>query len=487
VTPDKPFGIAVTVLCSILCCALPLRFAILPLALSISMFPNTLLLPPDNLGLTPQRIIGLVLMIRCLTNSKVRGRHKWDWVDTTGVFYFLMTLVAQIITSGPGKGFNNRGGFFLQFMIPFWCVRLLIVDRDSFFILLKGWLWGALLLTVGGFYQFMTGDHPYYELMRYGVPKITPDLQTRLVDMRMMFGALHFRANCPFVQCIMFGWFFALLMSFTTSLYWEKKKFFPWIIPWAVGLPLGTATAISGGAMFLAALSMGFLALFPFRKYWRGTVIACAILWVAFSVVSNRNVLALMANSGFDAASSWYRVGLNETAMTYGMAGHWIAGYGDIWPITKFHDLCIHWVSIAVFHGIMGLVGFYSLLAICAWQLWKAKKKASGLADEWILWSLLGAFLASQCAMLVVALFGEMAVIYQMFMAIMANAPLLVGTTARRVGVMAEVDGRPVMLVYTLKPGQTLAMITPATPVEETEEGKKKKKRRPNGPAPEPG
>ena len=73
-------------------------------------------------------------------------------------------------------------------------------------------------------------------------------------------------------------------------------------------------------------------------------------------------------------------------------------------------------------------------------------------------------------------------------MAIMANAPLLVGTTARRVGVMAEVDGRPVMLVYTLKPGQTLAMITPATPVEDEEDpDKKKKKRRPGGFAGEQG
>jgi len=477
VTPDKPFAIAVALICSTLCCVLPARFAILPLALAISMFPNTLLLPPDNLGLTPQRVIAFVLFLRCLVTPALRARWKWDWVNKAAVLYFLLVTAAHISSKGLSTGINNRGGFFLQMMVPFWCVRLLVVDRQTLFILLKGWLWGALLIALSGLYQFKVGDHPYYELMRYGVPKLAPETQNRLIDRRMMFGEFHNRVNVPFVHSIMFGWFFALLMSWSTSLYWEKKKFFPWIIPWVVALPLGTCIAISGGAMMLAAMSLGFLALFPFRKYWRGTVIASAVLAVAFSLASNRNILEVMANSGFDAGSSWYRVGLNRMALEGGMSGRWLTGYGDVWPIIKYHDLCIHWVSIVVWHGLMGLFGFYSLLGVCAWQLWNAKKKASGVADEWILWSLLSAFIASQWAMLVVALFGEMNVIYMMFMAVMANAPLFVGTTSRRVGVMAEMDGRPVMLVYTLKPGQTLAMITPAAAGEALGDEKKEKKR----------
>jgi len=469
VTPDKPFNIAVALLGSVLCWVLPARWALVPLALSISMYPGNAMLPPDNMGLTPQRVIAMLLLLRCLTSVEIRRKYTFDWVDKAAILYFLLLLASQLMSQGLTKAINNRAGFFMGTMAPFWCVRMLIRDRESFFALIKGWLWGALVLGIGGMYQHFTGYHPYYEIMRHGIPPITEAFVTRESDMRKMFGVFRYRANCPFLQCIMFGWFFSLLLAWSTALYWEKRKFFPWIIPWAVGLPMGIISSIAGGPMMLAALSFGFMALFPLRQYWRGALIAAAILGVAFSVASNRNVLELMANMGFDAGSSWYRVGLNKFALSTGMAGKWLAGWGEPWPYHHFNDLCIHWVYIAVYNGIMGLVGFYTLLGVCAWQLWKAKKKAHGLADEWILWALLSALVASQWAMLVVALFGEMQVIYHMFMAVVANATLYVGSTTRRVGVMAEVDGKPVMLVYHLKPGQKLAMVTPvgAAPEEE--------------------
>ena len=143
----------------------------------------------------------------------------------------------------------------------------------------------------------------------------------------------------------------------------------------------------------LAVLSMGFMMLFPLRKFWRQGVIGAGILWLVFSAVSNRNVLELMANSGFDAGSSWYRVGLNKYTLSGGgMSGHWLAGYGDIpGEYNHFHDLCIHWVFLCVYNGLMGVVGFYTLVGTCAWQLWNGKKRAHGMADEWVLWTLLSA------------------------------------------------------------------------------------------------
>ncbi len=465
-TPDKPFTIAVCIVCSILSYLLPTRYALLPLALAIACYPNNLMLPPDNLGLTAQRIIAIVLFMRCLTTPAIRRKFKWGKVDTVALIYFLLLTISQIITQGPGKALNNRGGFFLGTMAPFWCVRMLITDRESFFALLKAWIWGAFPLAIFGIYQFLTGDHPYYAIMQYGMPKIDPSLVTRLVDMRMMFGSLHFRANCPFLQCIMFGWFFSLLLAWGTSLFWEKKSYMPWGIAWGIGLPAGIISAIAGGPIMMAAMSLGFLALFPFRKSWRMGLAIAGLLIIIFCLVSRKNPMELMAGMGFDQGSSWYRVGLNSYTINGGMNGHWIAGYGEI-PAnysdgrTTFHDLCIHWVYMTVLNGLMGMVSFYGLCAICGWQLWNASKKANGLADEWILWSLLSTLAGSLWAMLVVALFGEMQVIYHMFLAVVANAPMFVGATTRRVGLMAQVDGKPVMLVYHLKPGQKLALMTP--------------------------
>ena len=66
----------------------------MPLALAMSTYPNNLLLPPAMLGLTPQRMIAVVLMIRCLTTPAVRKKFKWGLVDTAAVIYFAMMVLA---------------------------------------------------------------------------------------------------------------------------------------------------------------------------------------------------------------------------------------------------------------------------------------------------------------------------------------------------------------------------------------------------------
>jgi hypothetical protein len=462
-TPDQPYSIAVFIIGAILVYVLPLRYALVPLALSMCMYPSTVLLPPTNIGMTPQRAIALLLMLRCLTTPEVRRKFKWGPVDWAAVFYFVLLTISQVITQGPAKALNNRGGFFLSAMVPFWCVRMLVTDRPALYGLIKAWLWAAIPLVVGAVYQFITGDHPAFELLKYGVPKINPIMSQRpVIDQRMMFGALHFRASCPFLQSIMFGWYFALMVGFSTNLFWEKKKIFPWIIPWCV-LPLGICCAIAGGPMMLAALSMAMLGLFPFRGFWKPACWVFLILMLVFGVVSNRNPLEILANAGFDASSSWYRVGLQKHTLHEGaMNGHWLAGYGEI-PAEyyRYHDLCIHWIYIVVINGLMGVVGFYTFMGLCVWQLWNAKKKATSLEDQWLLWSLLSVWIASMMSMFVVSLFAEMYFIYHMFLGVIANTPILVGGGTRHVGVVAEVDGKKVILRYALKEGQRLAVVRP--------------------------
>ena len=115
------------------------------------------------------------------------------------------------------------------------------------------------------------------------LPKIMAEKSQRDVDMRLMFGQWHYRASAPFLQCIMFGWFFALLVGLGTNLFWQKRKIFPWIIPWCV-LPVGIIVSIAGGPMMLAALSMVIIGLFPFRKFWKPACVG-SLLNLAFHLL----------------------------------------------------------------------------------------------------------------------------------------------------------------------------------------------------------
>jgi len=458
VTPDKPITVAVAVLGSLLCLLLPRRFALIPLALSMCLYPCNMILPPDNLGLTAQRVIAVFLLARCVISPVIRGGFRWGAADYVASGYFLLMFLSQLISQGINQALVNRGGFFLSAMAPFWCVRFLIVDRASFYALLKSLLWAAVPLAIDGIQYQRSGDSPYYRIMQYG-PFFNE--WSKFVNRRLFMGELVFRAHAPFLQSIMFGWFFAIWIVPATNLFFEKRSVLLWLIPW-IALPVGMVSAVAGGPMMLTAFSVGLLVLFPLRRQgW--TLLAVGLsLAVLASVVTNRSFMEILANMGMAQDSSWYRVGLQRFVMGGAMAGHWLAGYGEIpGHFTRFHDLCIQWVCLVVFNGLMGLVGYYAMVAVAFWSLYKAAQRTQSLQDHWLLWTLMSTLLAAMIAQLVVALFAEMNYIFHLFLGLYMNAPLLVGTgaRARQVGILADVKGRPVLLRYTLAPQQGLAVV----------------------------
>jgi hypothetical protein len=275
------------------------------------------------------------------------------------------------------------------------------------------------------------------------------------------------------MQYIMFGWFFALLVALGTNLWFEKRKLFPWIIPWLT-LPLGIMSSIASGPMTMAVLAMLICACFPWRQLWKPVVWAGAALLAAAKMYSNRGFFELISQFGFDPISSWYRFRLvRRTLDEGGMKDHWLLGYGLI-PSPLYddvHDLCVQWVMLMVKYGLLGVAGFYWLVGAVGWGLWKTRKKSTALADQWMLWSMMATVVASLAAMQVVSLFGETEYIFYMLLGVMANAPLLLdaaGGGERVVGVLTEVEGRQVLLRYRLKPGQQLALVQPAEPEEKT-------------------
>jgi hypothetical protein len=273
------------------------------------------------------------------------------------------------------------------------------------------------------------------------------------------------------MQCIMFGWFFAIQIPWATNLFWEKRKLFPWIIPW-IFLPLGTVATVSAGPMMMAGMSFMITALFPWRRWGKQIFGSAALFYIAVSFFSRRSVMELVASLGLDPASSFYRVNLLKFTMGQipsfrngafdPMKGHWLAGYGLIPPAyDDYHDLCIQWICLVVQQGIMGAAGFYIFVLACANCMRKAWKRCTSIADEWLVWSMLSILIGTLLAMQLVALFGEMYYIYHVFLALVANTMVICGSSdeGRSVGVLAELEGQQVLLRYKLKPGQKLAIV----------------------------
>ena len=458
-TPDKPITVAITVLGVVLGLMLPRRYAILPVGLSLALYPSNLLLPPDGLGLTAQRVIAAVVLLRCLISREIRTAFKWEIYDTVALVYFVLLFVSQLITQGIDQALINRGGFFLSALVPFWCVRMLVVDRQTFYIFIKGFIWAALPLAILGVIFMTRGYSPYYAIMQHG--SFFTDT-VRPQSMREFMGQMYYRAHAPFIQCIMFGWFFAVWVVPATNLYFEKRSVWPWIIPWLF-LPIGAISSVASGPMMVAALSFFLLTFFPLRRFLPALTWTAIFLYVAVLVLANRSPMHLIASFGMDPASSYYRVGLTDVVLKWGgMSGHWIAGYGEIpGGFYGFRDLCIHWIMLVVFNGLMGLLGFYALVFISLVGVLRALRRATTLEGQWMAWGFLCVLVATNAAMFIVSLFTEMYFIYHMLLALFCSAPRLIGGSERQVGVLAEYQGKPVLLRYTLKPGQRLAVVHP--------------------------
>ncbi len=472
-TPDQPLSLAIAVFCSVLCWLLPLRTAIIPLMAVMCAYPTNIMVPPANLQLTVQRVVGLMLFLRCISSSEAREKYRWTIADTGAVIYLGLMTVSQLMTTEPVAAINSKAGLFLSALVPYWCVRFLVIDRPSLYAFMRGMLWISVPMVGEAIYQAYFGDSPYRMIMQYGL--FWKEISGQWTEQRLFMGMTMFRAAAPFMQCIMFGWFFAIQIPWATNLFWERRSIKWWVIPWML-LPVGTIATVSAGPMMMAGLSFFVAALFPWRRFWRIGFGTIAAAYLAVTIVAKRGVMEIVASFGFDPASSYYRVNLlnftlgNAPSWNKGymnpMKGHWMAGYGIIPKVfDDYHDLCIQWIFLAVTNGLLGTAGFYIFVVACAWCVWNAKKRANTIADEWLCWSLMAILIGSMLAMQLVALFAEMFFLYHVFLALMANTVVICGTeqTERHVGVLAELGGRQVLLRYRLRPGQRLAIVRPGT------------------------
>jgi hypothetical protein len=478
-TPDQPISLAVAVFCCILCVTLPLRSAIVPLCVAMCAYPSSATLPTPGLPLTVARVVGLVLMTRCLLSKEVRERFRWMWVDSASVFYFVMLMTSQLMSSREpeadtttGAAISKQLGFLISAIIPFYCVRFLVVDRKTLYIFFKGFLWTAMALVPLAIYQSVKGDSPFSIIMENDANNWKA-IRTQWPEVRPFLGLQMHRASAPFQQAIMFGWFFAIQVPWCTNLYFEKRKLKPWIFLWLL-LPVGVISTVSSGPMMMVGLSFLFMAMYPVRHYWKAIFGSAGAIFLAVSMFAKRGVMEIVSSFGLDPTSGYYRVNLmnfvlgnsiNEGVMNP-MAGHWVAGFGRV-PKERFGlltDLCIQWIFLTVLNGLMGTIAFCLLVIACGYNLWQANKKAADTADKWLCWSLFAILCASLLAMQLVALFAEMFYIYHLFLALCANSLLICGAESgadRLVGVLAEQNGKQVLLRYRLKPGQRLALVRP--------------------------
>ena len=86
----------------------------MPLCLVMCAYPTNVVCPPPQMAMTVQRIVGLVLLARCIFTREVRQQFKWHLVDTAGAVYFGAMMFSQCMTTAPAAAINKQAGFFIS-------------------------------------------------------------------------------------------------------------------------------------------------------------------------------------------------------------------------------------------------------------------------------------------------------------------------------------------------------------------------------------
>ncbi|UCG57795.1 MAG: hypothetical protein JSU70_23385 [Phycisphaerales bacterium] len=398
---------------------------------SCAWWPRYLTIQVGTIDFTAPKIIVLAIFAKLFMQTNLPHRFKFVALDKLVIAYFTAEIVAGAITTPTLMAFlENRAGAIFDMVLPYFAVRLIIRERRQYLILLKAIMIIAVPLAVLGFYESLTGNNlvgflKQYHAWREGVV-YTPTPR---------FG--FFRACVTFPISITFGLFFAMFGPVCAGVLHNAKKYkaLYWI---ALGLMvLGCFSSVSSGAVLAGLVSVTFLALYRWRRYWKPAVIVIVVMCVVVEVASDRHFWDVLGDFTFNPQTAWYRSRLIEVALFEGgMSGHWLAGHGPSvdpgWHAQidrrSYTDLCNHYLLILSFYGVVALLIFIAMNVAAAKRLIKAYAASTSALDRWLIWCLSGGLFGLAVGCATVSLFGQPSTFYHMLLGFAGVMPTIVAT-----------------------------------------------------------
>ena len=395
----------------------------------LAWYPSYLAVSIGTIDFTACRIIILAIFAKLLLQTDLPSWFRFIWLDKIVIIYFLCQIVSGAFTTRSLIPFlENRAGAVFDMVLPYFAVRMIVTSRKEYLTLLKSILIIAAPLAITGFYQSVTGHNPVGFLRKYHTWKVA----SRYVPIpRYGF----FRADVTFPMSIMYGLFFAMFGPVCAGILRIAKEYKT--LCW-VGLGLmgvGVFSSMSSGPMLAGLLSILFIAVYHWRKYWKPIAIIIIVMCGSVEIISNRHFYDVLGGFTLNPATAWYRSKLIDVALFEGgMSGHWLAGFGfNVDPgwgpkvDGRLHtDTVNHYLLILHSYGLVGLVPFLAMSAVVLKKLIDAYKACTSDSDRWLVWCLSAGLFGLMGAFMSVSLFGQPTTIYYMMIAFAGVMPVII-------------------------------------------------------------
>jgi hypothetical protein len=373
---------------------LPPVYALIAYIGALVLCPFYLTTQLGTLNFPVHRIVILAVYVNIFLRTDLPNRFKFIWLDKLVIILFACQVLAGVTTtSNVMQVLENRSGRFFDMALPYFAVRLIIIDKQQYILLLKNILCIAGILAIPAFYESLTGRNPFNLLLGMSSGGLRS----------YRFGGRFARAGTTFGNSIQLGVFFAMAGGVCVGLLKNTRKRI-WLYWLGIGLAsLGVFSSMSSGALLAAQATIFFIVFYRYRRYWKQAVIMVLIMCAIVEVVSNRHFFEVADRFTFSKRNAWYRSRLIEMALFEGgMSGHWLTGYGFAEPgwgpkidSRSYTDMVNHYLLILSRFGLVGFIPFFLMISTAIktlfegfWSLWSD-------SDRWLVWCLAACFLGA--------------------------------------------------------------------------------------------
>jgi hypothetical protein len=360
--------------------ALALYFAVL------LAYPTFLVVQVGTLDIGAARIVGGVLLMRCLFDSRLLGKIKWCALDTWILIAMAVAVGAPVLAwKMPAmRVLENRGGFVMDTFLAYFVARFCISDYRQLKTVARWIAPFLVVLALLGIVETLGGPQPFFALRRFcpwkggGEAASAGDFTTAQTNERLGY----IRAVGPSGHPTLFGASFVMFLPLIWALRHERQPWRTWAYAVAVLATIGALSSMSSGPWMMIVMLWGCLILERFKYLAKPLVWFVIVSCVAVDIISNRSfyhVLASYANPV--GGTGWHRARLIDLAIE-NFNQWWLLGCGGTDPGwgarlgMTWTDITSHYITAGVLYGVGGIIALLGLLGSALILLIRAGRRA---------------------------------------------------------------------------------------------------------------
>jgi hypothetical protein len=388
-----------------------------------------------GMGLYLSRIVMLALTVNIVLRSGLLRHYRVNLMDGLIAAAFLGRIIA-LLTKTSIISLNviivREGGTFIDIILPYMAVRLIIRDKQDLIIFFKALIICGVPLAIMGIYEAITSNNIFIMLYSRYVSQIS--LEGRK---RVLFGLSLYRAQVTFSVSISFGLFFAATAPLTIGLLTQRTWSTNALIVLLGIATIGLVSSMSSAPLLAFMISGTMIACFVVRRYWIALLAVFIAGMMFIEVFSNRHWYEVMTRFAMNPDSAMYRIRLlQKVFIEGGMTGRWLTGFGYIglgqgnynaelgfdWDT---QDMTNVFIALLVRFGLICVIPYICANVYMYMQLYAGYKKANGEADKWFLWCLSALLISWGIVLMTVGALVQIRTLLYLFFGLTAGLPAI--------------------------------------------------------------